>query len=99
MTAFSPLSSLALTRRSALLGLSAAFTLGGASIALGAAPTDNRLVIFLLRGALDGLSAVQPYGDPDFVSVPPDRRPFCMRWRGITVAAAISRRRITWNAA
>jgi uncharacterized protein (DUF1501 family) len=69
MTAFSPLSSLALTRRSALLGLSAAFTLGGASIALGAAPTDNRLVIFLLRGALDGLSAVQPYGDPDFVSV------------------------------
>ncbi len=58
-----------LTRRSALLGLTAAFTLGRASLALGAAPTDNRFVVFLLRGALDGLSAVQPYGDPDFASL------------------------------
>jgi uncharacterized protein (DUF1501 family) len=58
-----------LTRRSALLGLSAAFTLGRASMALGAAPTENRLVICLLRGALDGMSAVQPYGDPDFASL------------------------------
>jgi uncharacterized protein (DUF1501 family) len=64
-----PLTSLALTRRSALLGLTAAFTLGRASIALGAAPTDNRLVVFLLRGALDGMSAVQPYGDPDFAAL------------------------------
>ena len=60
---------LPITRRSALLGLSAAFTLGRASLALGAAPTDNRFVVFLLRGALDGLSAVQPYGDPSFVSL------------------------------
>jgi uncharacterized protein (DUF1501 family) len=59
----------ALTRRSALLGLTAAFTLGRASIALGDAPTDNRLVVFLLRGALDGMSAVQPYGDADFASL------------------------------
>jgi uncharacterized protein (DUF1501 family) len=54
-----------LTRRSALLGLTAAFTLGRTSLALGAAPTDKRFVVFLLRGAMDGLSAVQPYGDPD----------------------------------
>jgi uncharacterized protein (DUF1501 family) len=59
----------ALTRRSALLGLTAAFTLGRASLALGDAPTDNRLVVFLLRGALDGMSAVQPYGDADFASL------------------------------
>ena len=59
----------ALTRRSALLGLTAAFTLGRASLALAAAPTDNRFVVFLLRGALDGLSAVQPYGDPEFVAL------------------------------
>jgi uncharacterized protein (DUF1501 family) len=64
-----PLSDLKLTRRSALLGLTAAFTLGRASLALGAAPTDNRLVVFLLRGALDGMSAVQPYGDPDFINL------------------------------
>jgi uncharacterized protein (DUF1501 family) len=64
-----PVSHLPLTRRSALLGLTAAFTLGRASIALGAAPTDNRLVVFLLRGALDGMSAVQPYGDPDFLNL------------------------------
>ena len=53
-----------LTRRGALLGLSASFTLGGASLAFGAAPTQNRFVVIILRGALDGLSAVQPYGDP-----------------------------------
>jgi uncharacterized protein (DUF1501 family) len=55
-----------LTRRAALLGLSAAFSLGHVSVALGAAPTQNRFVVILLRGALDGLSAVQPYGDPAF---------------------------------
>jgi uncharacterized protein (DUF1501 family) len=64
-----PLQHLTLTRRSALLGLTAAFTLGRASLALGAAPTQNRLVVFLLRGALDGMSAVQPYGDRDFTSL------------------------------
>jgi len=52
-----------LSRRSALLGLAAAFTLGRTSIALGAAPGQKRFVVVLLRGALDGLSAVQPYGD------------------------------------
>ena len=64
-----PFPPVSLTRRSALLGLTAAFTLGRASMALGAAPTENRLVICLLRGALDGMSAVQPYGDPDFASL------------------------------
>jgi uncharacterized protein (DUF1501 family) len=51
-------------RRATLLGLGAAFTLGPASLALAAAATDRRFVVILLRGALDGLSAVQPYGDP-----------------------------------
>jgi uncharacterized protein (DUF1501 family) len=32
-------------------------------------PTDNRLVVVVLRGALDGLAAVPPHGDPDYVSV------------------------------
>lgn len=52
------------SRRSALLGLAAAASLGRVHLALAAAPTDRRLVVVLLRGALDGLSAIQPYGDP-----------------------------------
>ena len=57
-------SSMRLSRRSALLGLTASVTLGRASLALASAPTDRRFVVVILRGALDGMSAVQPYGDP-----------------------------------
>ena len=53
-----------LTRRAALLGLTSAFALGRASLALAAAQTEKRFVVVILRGALDGLSAVAPYGDP-----------------------------------
>lgn len=58
-------------RRGLLLGLSALAVAGQArlAIAAGAARTakpDARLVVILLRGAMDGLAAVQPYGDPDF---------------------------------
>lgn len=52
-----------LSRRSALLGLTAAVSFGRASLAVAAAPTDKRFVVVILRGALDGLSAVVPYGD------------------------------------
>jgi uncharacterized protein (DUF1501 family) len=31
-----------------------------------AAPGKSRLVVVILRGALDGLAAVPPYGDPDY---------------------------------
>ena len=54
---------LRLTRRAALLGLGGAISLGRASLALAAAPTDRRFVVILLRGALDGMAAVVPYGD------------------------------------
>jgi len=53
-----------LSRRSALLGLTAAVTLGRASLAVAAAPGDHRFVVVIMRGAMDGLSAVVPYGDP-----------------------------------
>jgi uncharacterized protein (DUF1501 family) len=53
-----------MTRRSALLGIAAAVSLGRVSLALAAAPTDRRFVVVILRGALDGLSLLQPYGDP-----------------------------------
>ncbi len=58
-----------LSRRQALLGLTAAFTLGGTSMALAAPETDKRLVVVLMRGAMDGLSTVQPYGDPAFAGL------------------------------
>ena len=53
-----------LSRRGALLGLGAAVSFGRASLAMAAAPTDRRLVVVILRGALDGMAAVIPYGDP-----------------------------------
>ncbi len=53
-----------LTRRAALLGLVSAVSLGRASLALAEAPTEKRFVVVILRGALDGISAVIPYGDP-----------------------------------
>lgn len=52
-----------LTRRSALLGLTAAWSLGGMSLAFAGAATEKRLVVVILRGALDGMAAVVPYGD------------------------------------
>ncbi len=58
-----------ITRRSALLGLGAAVSLGRASLALAAAATDSRFVVVLLRGALDGMAAVVPYGDPDLAGL------------------------------
>ena len=60
-----------ISRRSALLGLSAAWTAGPASFAVAAAPTDRRLVVVLLRGALDGMAAVVPYGDAELVRLRP----------------------------
>src|SRR6185437_5524575 len=61
-----------LTRRAALLGLTGAVTLGRASLALADAPTERRFVVVILRGALDGLSAVVPYGDPNLAGLRPE---------------------------
>lgn len=60
---------MSLTRRTSLLGLAAAWTLGSVSLGLGGtavagAARDRRFVVVILRGALDGLAAVTPYGDP-----------------------------------
>src|SRR5262245_59516375 len=49
----------------------AAFALAGtrARFAFAATPDDRRLVVVILRGALDGLAAVPPHGDKDYASV------------------------------
>ena len=70
-----------MTRRSALLGLGAAFSLGRASMALAAAPTDSRFVVIIMRGALDGMAAVVPYGDPALASLAPGPDPRRRRHR------------------
>ncbi len=64
-----------LSRRSALLGLTSAVVLSRASLAMAAAPTDQRLAVVILRGAMDGLSAVVPYGDPDLAKWRPELLP------------------------
>jgi uncharacterized protein (DUF1501 family) len=57
-----------LNRRSLMkLGLATgASALAGRFSFAGADTTPSRFVFIILRGALDGLSAVPPYGDPDY---------------------------------
>jgi len=38
-------------------------------MAVADAPTDKRLVVIILRGALDGMAAVVPYGDPAYATL------------------------------
>ncbi|RFB04482.1 DUF1501 domain-containing protein [Parvularcula marina] len=51
-------------RRDLLKLMGAASLLPGASLALGRAPTDRRLIIIFQRGAQDGLQALVPHSDP-----------------------------------
>jgi uncharacterized protein (DUF1501 family) len=46
-----------------------ASTLIASRLAFADAPTDSRFVFVLLRGALDGLSAVPPVGDPEYAGL------------------------------
>jgi uncharacterized protein (DUF1501 family) len=57
------------SRRAALLGMATSVSIGSTALALAAAPTDKILVVVILRGALDGMAAVVPYGDPDLTSL------------------------------
>lgn len=52
-------------RNSALIGCSAAAHPLMSSMAFATAPGDKRLVVIILRGAMDGMDAFQPYGDPN----------------------------------
>lgn len=51
-------------KSSALIGCSAAAHPLLSNIAFASAPGENRLVVIILRGAMDGLDVLQPYGDP-----------------------------------
>lgn len=54
----------ALLRSAALAACSAAAHPWLSTMTFAAAPGENRLVVIVLRGAMDGLDVVQPYGDP-----------------------------------
>ena len=65
----SDLSRRAFLSRSALLGCSLAASPLVTPVTFAATPGENRLVIIILRGAMDGLGTVLPYGDRDWVGL------------------------------
>jgi uncharacterized protein (DUF1501 family) len=52
--------------RSALLGCSLAASPLVTPMSFAATPGDNRLVVIVLRGGMDGLDVLRPYGDPGY---------------------------------
>ncbi|TYO89464.1 DUF1501 domain-containing protein [Oceanicella actignis] len=61
----------ALLRAGLALGCSAAAFPLMSRVTFASAPGENRLVAIVLRGALDGLAAVAPYGDPHYRALRP----------------------------
>ena len=62
----STLSRRAFLSRSAALGCSAAASPLLTPMTFASAPGDNRLVVIILRGGMDGIGVVRPYGDPAY---------------------------------
>lgn len=57
--------------QAAALGCSAAASPFLTPIAMANAPGENRLVVIVLRGAMDGLDVLRPMGDPHFAALRP----------------------------
>lgn len=60
-----------LSRRSFLIGCSLAASPLLTPVTFAAAPGENRLVVIILRGAMDGLDVVRPLGDRDYPGLRP----------------------------
>ncbi len=54
--------------RSAALGCSLAASPLVTPVTMASAPGENRLVVIILRGGLDGLDLLRPYGSPEFAA-------------------------------
>jgi uncharacterized protein (DUF1501 family) len=64
------LDTIILPRRAFLTGVGAAALAAGMPRAvLADAPTDKRFILIILRGAMDGLNAVPPYGDKAYAAL------------------------------
>ena len=61
-----------LSRRAFLIGCSVAASPLITPVTFAAAAGDNRLVVILLRGAMDGLDVVRPLGDRDYAALRPN---------------------------
>ncbi len=55
--------------RSAFIGCSLAASPLLTPVSFAAAPWENRLVVIILRGGMDGLDVVRPVGDPSFAAL------------------------------
>jgi uncharacterized protein (DUF1501 family) len=64
-----PLNRRAFLTRSALLGCSLAASPLVTPVSLAATGGENRFVLILLRGGMDGLDVVRPYGDPAYAAL------------------------------
>lgn len=62
---------LVLSRRAFLIGCSVAASPLLTPVTFAAAPGENRLVVIVLRGAMDGLDVVRPVGDPAYAALRP----------------------------
>lgn len=62
---------LLLSRRSFLIGCSLAASPLLTPVTFAAAPGDNRLVVIILRGAMDGLDVLRPLGDRNYLGLRP----------------------------
>lgn len=58
-----------LTRRTFLIQSAALSSAIIPGLSMASAPGDRRFVFILLRGAMDGMAAVPPIGDPDYATV------------------------------
>ena len=61
------------TRREALIGAGSLFAWSQMPKLARAEGRDPRMLVIVLRGALDGLGAVAPVGDPDWIGLRGDR--------------------------
>lgn len=64
-------SDMILSRRAFLIGCSIAASPLLTPVTFAAAPGDNRLVVIILRGAMDGLDVVRPVGDAAYAAMRP----------------------------
>ncbi|MFK7753429.1 MAG: DUF1501 domain-containing protein [Sedimentitalea sp.] len=77
----SNLSRRAFLARSALIGCSAAASPLLTPVSFAAAPWDTRLVVIVLRGGMDSLDVVRPYGSPEFANL---RGKLAAKRKGVT---------------